>query len=155
MDLRLNIRDDLIASHERGLYRRAWLLLNLLAPGLRLFGMMRCLRSLRFWANMPGRCQRSDNPLRRAKEITRVVQVATWRSAFQADCLETSLAIWYFLRREGIDGDLCMGTRFAGDGFQAHTWVEVQDQVVSERTDPRLRYVPFDRPISAFRRSRP
>ena len=153
MDLRLNIRDDLVASHKRGLYRRAWFLLNLLAPGVRLFGMMRCVRFLRFWASMSGRHQRPDKPLRRAKEIARMVQIAGWRSAFQIDCLENSLAIWYFLRCEGIESDLFMGTRFAGDDLQAHVWVEVQDQVVSERNEPRVRYVAFDQPISAFKRS--
>lgn len=155
MDLRLHIRDDAIAPQKRGLYRRAWVLLNLLAPAVRLFGMMRCLTALSFWAKMPDQRQSPDSSLDRARDIAHVVQVAVRRSAFQADCLERSLAIWFLLQREGIAGNLCMGTRFASDAFQAHTWVEVQGQVISDRVDPRLRYVPFDQPISAVKKGRP
>lgn len=154
MNLRLHIRDDLIASHERGLYRRTWLLLNLLAPTVRMFGMVRCFRVLRFLANLPVRRQPPENPLHRARETARVVEIAARRSSFQAACLEASLTIWYLLQREGIDSDLCMGTRLAAGSLQVHVWVEVQNQALSERTDPRLRYAVFDRPISTLKRSR-
>lgn len=150
MSLRLTIRDDMISPDQRGLYRRAWLLVTLLAPAVCLFGMMRCFRVLRILSDMPGRRRPPADPMPRAKVIGYVAQVATRRSAFEAACLERALATWFLLRREGIESDLLMGTGFTGDGFRAHTWVQVQNQVVSERVDPRLRYAAFGRPISAM-----
>ena len=154
MDLRLRIRDDLITACNRRLYRRVWLLLNAIAPCVRLLGVMRCLNLLSLGIKMLGKNSRHDDPLQRARDISRIVQVASSRSAFQVACLEKSLVLWYVLAREGIDSAVCMGTQLTTDIFRAHAWVEVEGQVVSQRTDPRWRYVPFAQPISAFDRRR-
>jgi hypothetical protein len=144
VDLRLRIRENEIAPARQGAYRRAAWLLFWLAPGLRLFSLRRCYHGLRLLSWFPRRKTAPLEPIQYARQIGNIVRVAARRCIFQADCLEQSLALWYLLKRAGIESQLRLGSRFYGNQFEAHAWVEVQEQIVSEKLDPRLRYVAFD-----------
>lgn len=73
--------------------------------------------------------------LHRSQEIARLVSIAARHGFYQATCLRRSLLLWWFLRRDGIPGRLCFGTRFAGREFEAHAWVEVGGCVVNDSPD--------------------
>jgi hypothetical protein len=63
-------------------------------------------------------------------------------------CLEESLALWYFLRRQGIPSKLRIGVRKIADKFEAHAWVEYQGQALNQSDEPHKHYAAFDSEFS-------
>ena len=70
-------------------------------------------------------------------------QVATAAAVFpgRARCLEQSLVIYSFLRRAGIRARLRLGVR--PHPFEAHAWVEYEDQPIFEDPEKIARFVPL------------
>jgi hypothetical protein len=84
-----------------------------------------------------------------AERLAWVVQVAAAYGPWPANCLQRSLVLWWFLRRQGLSGDLLIGVRRnpATDALDFHAWVEHDGVVINDRRDVRSRYATFDRPI--------
>jgi hypothetical protein len=61
-----------------------------------------------------------------------------------ATCLKRAFVLWFLLRRQGIDAELQIGTRFEVGEFQAHAWVEYQGFVVGENQGVKQHYAAFD-----------
>jgi hypothetical protein len=59
-----------------------------------------------------------------AQRIARLVAIAATRGAYRANCLRQSLALWWLLKRRGIEAALRIGVRKEGGALQAHAWVE-------------------------------
>jgi Transglutaminase-like superfamily len=134
---------------ERWLLLQAFLILPLVALGVRGFG----LRPVHtFLANLRPLDQTLDEDsgkllLPRAGAIARMVKIAARHGPWRPKCLTQSLALWWFLRRQKIDGDLRIGVQPNGDQLEAHAWVTFQGVVLNDGDDVHQRYAPFSKPI--------
>lgn len=62
-------------------------------------------------------------------------------------CLERSLTLWWLLARDHVPAQLRIGVRRAGEGIEAHAWVEVMGLPLDD-ADIGERYLPFAQPLS-------
>jgi hypothetical protein len=120
-------------------------LLPMLALALRLGGLRRTQAVLWRLAPFfrPHRVIEGDPPDPRARVIARMVRAAAAHGPYRANCLKQSLALWWLLRVNGIESDVCVGVRRALNGIEAHAWVEYQDRPLNDREDVDLRFTPF------------
>ena len=65
-------------------------------------------------------------------------------------CLEESLALWFFLRRQGIEAELRVGVRKEGEKFEAHAWVEREGVALNEPEALHEHYAAFDAALSSI-----
>ena len=82
-----------------------------------------------------------------AYTIARIVKIAARHGLWRPKCLAQSLALWWFLRRQKIDGDLRIGVQPKGERLEAHAWVTFQGVVLNDGDDVHLRFAPFAKPI--------
>lgn len=139
---------------ERWLLLQAFLALPLVALGVRGFGL-RPVHTL--LAHLRPLDQNLDEDagrllLPRACTIARMVKIAARHGLWRPKCLPQSLALWWFLGRQKIDGDLHIGVKPNGDQLEAHAWVEFQGVVLNDGDDVHRRYAPFAQPIIPGRR---
>jgi hypothetical protein len=78
-----------------------------------------------------------------ASELARLTNSTANALVFHATCLERSLALWWLLRRRGIDAELRIGARKQGPRFEAHAWVDVHGDVLCGSGGDRERYAMF------------
>jgi Transglutaminase-like superfamily len=136
---------------DRTLILRAALILPAIETGLRLFGFRRCKQWIeklsppsRIPHSIPASIQRET-----ALRAVRAVHSAELHGPATPNCLERSLALWWLLRREGVDGELHIGARRDGARFAAHAWVELGGQVLNDDAEVHQHYARFDAPIAA------
>jgi hypothetical protein len=121
---------------------RALLRLCATAAALRLYGFPRLVALARASASRPDR-------LPTAQELARARRYAGWLRALgsgwplRAHCLPRALALHFWLRREGIPSEVCIGVRKEDGALRAHAWVELGGLVVD---DLPLAVAPF-RPL--------
>ena len=126
---------------QRGQLAQAWLLLPLVALGLRLFGFRRVQALLlRPAAAAPAR---EDLPA--AQAAARIVHSAARWSPLPASCLARSLVLCRLLRRQGLFADLRIGVAKPNGRFEAHAWVEHLGVVLNDGQDVERRFAAFDR----------
>jgi len=68
-----------------------------------------------------------------AHTVARMVEMASRNSVGQPTCLHRSIAVWWLLRRRGLESELRFGVRKRGEGFEAHAWVEHAGGVVNDQ----------------------
>jgi hypothetical protein len=136
---------------DRTLILRAALILPAIETGLRLFGFRRCKRWIEKFSppsrnpqSMPASIQHE-----KALRAVRAVRSAELHGPANPNCLERSLALWWLLRREGVDGELHIGARKEGGRLEAHAWVELRGQVLNDGPEVHQHYARFDAPIAA------
>jgi hypothetical protein len=134
---------------ERLLLLQAFLVLPLIALGVRGFGLRRVYTIM---ANLHPLEPTPDEDsgrllLPRACAIARIVKIAARYGLWRPKCLAQSLALWWFLRRQKIDGDLRIGVQPEGGRLEAHAWVTFQGVVLNDGDDVHLRFAPFAKPI--------
>jgi len=78
--------------------------------------------------------------LERARESARIVSIAAQHGLYKATCLRRSLLVWWFLRREGLQGRICFGVRMCDRKLEAHAWVEYKGMVVNDSLQVHERY---------------
>lgn len=78
----------------------------------------------------------------RIHAIVRCTAVALRRGqpVIRRGCLTRGLTLYFFLRRAGLDVDLCFGAGYLGAEFAAHCWVEQGGEPFHEPVDPRRVY---------------
>ncbi|MGH9754003.1 MAG: lasso peptide biosynthesis B2 protein [Blastocatellia bacterium] len=145
---------------ELGTLAQAVILLPLTALALRLAGLR---RSQRIFSRLifPGgphdparKIEWSETAIAQALRISRLVSVAARHGVYPANCLQRSLALWWMLRRRGIESELQFGARKTDGRFEAHAWIEVAGVVLNDSDDVRLCYTPFDRAITVVEAGR-
>ena|ERR1700738_2598783 len=146
-------RFSLLDWDARGIFLRAAILLPVIAVNLRLRGFRATQESLlRFLAHPPLVPQQDSTDPRLAFEQTRLTARmvnAAGRHAWPAStCLEKSLALWWLLRRRGIESELRIGARKLDGKFEAHAWVEREGIALNEPQEGHRRYAPFDKSLS-------
>lgn len=107
---------------------------------LRVFGYGR----LRGWMARAGGPAPADADAR-ARELAWCVSVAARRGLGRPACLARSMALWWMLRRAGIDSELQIGVRKAesAQGIEAHAWIERGGAVLNDNPAVKARYVAF------------
>lgn len=112
---------------ERVLLARAFAYLWVLTVALRLFGF-RALIQRAPSADGPS----TDKGLQRARGYAGLIERASRYHVVRARCLQCSLALHYWLRREGLPSELRIGVRTAAGTLQAHAWVELDGVPVGD-----------------------
>jgi hypothetical protein len=116
-----------LAPWERRLLASILLLLPTIGAALRLIGFNRSRALLERCAPPIPRTGATGGPpgaRDTAQRIARLVAIAASRGAYRATCLRQSLALWWLLKRRGINTQLRIGVRKEGGALQAHAWVE-------------------------------
>ena len=126
---------------ERRLLCQALVLLPSLALALKVAGFRRLHALLGNWP-LRAALQDSSPDRARAQMVARWVDVAGRRGLFQPNCLHRSLALWWLLRRRGLEGELRIGVRKEAQ-MEAHAWVEYAGEVLNDAEAVRQDYVPF------------
>ena len=67
-----------------------------------------------------------------AKNISRFVKSASIRFPLKITCLKESLTIWFLLRLLKINSDIQLGVSKTEDEFNAHAWVECQNEIIND-----------------------
>jgi len=138
-----------LSPAERRLLAQALALLPLTAVALRVLGFRRWQATLARLAPVGGAADGGDEAalLRQGRTVAHLVDVAARHGVYRASCLPRSLALWWLLRRRGIDGDLRIGVRKEAGRFEAHAWVELRGAVLNDGDDVRERFAAFERAI--------
>src|SRR5687768_13770460 len=105
-----------LSGNDRSLLFQSVLLLPVIHLALILFGYYR----LRWAMEKLIPLKSSDalvseaEILGRAREVSRIVSIAAEYGLYKATCLRRSVLVWWFLRREGIQSQICFGVRMIG-----------------------------------------
>lgn len=92
-----------------------------------------------------GRRMPATGPPPQEDAIDRIVTCVTLifsvgRRAFGWGCLHRGIMLYYFLRRKGVDVELCFGIGGSEAGFIAHCWLVRDGLPFLEKSDPRQRF---------------
>jgi hypothetical protein len=135
---------------ERALFLQALWLLPLTALAVRCVGFRRwqcILASLVPPEETHVKKCLDSSPLPQAKATARMMRAAAQHGLYPVNCLEQSLALWWLLRRRGIESHLRIGVRKTARQLEGHAWVEVAGAALNEPLDSQQAYVPFERAI--------
>jgi hypothetical protein len=140
-----------LAPEERGLIFRGMVLLSLTMLGLRTMSFRRCKELIQqFSLSEPSpRRLESGRQMEMGRKIVSAMYAVERNSPRRPNCLERSLALWWMLRLNRIDGELHIGGRKSQGRFEAHAWVEWGGHVLNDSTDVHEHYSRFDAPIAA------
>ncbi len=136
---------------DRQLLYRSLLLLPVIHVALRVLGYSRLRIALEKLIPL-GKNQASFselNILQEAQRISWIVYVAAEHSLYKATCLRKSLLVWWLLREEGIQSQVCFGVRLLGHSLEAHAWVEYHGTVLNDAQDIRVQYRPLSGTLPA------
>jgi hypothetical protein len=86
----------------------------------------------------------AEGNLQTAKLVASVVNSAAKHGIYRANCLERSLTLWWLLRRRGINTALRIGVRKYDSKFEAHAWIEYQNDVLNDSNDVSEQYSAFN-----------
>jgi hypothetical protein len=126
---------------ERRTVARAFVALGWMSFALRLRGFRRLFTAIEQTksAVMP-----SGEDLRRARSYARWIGAASRHHFVRANCLERSLVLHRWLRREGLPSVLRIGVRTDDGKLIAHAWVEVAGTPLGDRPDALELFRTFD-----------
>jgi len=72
-----------------------------------------------------------------------MVAAASEEGIVHGKCLERSIVLWWFLQRLRLPAELQLGGRRAGEGFEAHAWVEIAGTVINDHESVGEDFAPF------------
>jgi hypothetical protein len=132
-----------LPANERGVVIRAVVGLPLMAAALRIWPYARVRAAI-----APSGVSAKEPP-ERSRQIGRLVSSVARRHPYRANCLEQSLALWWILGRNGIEAAIRFGVRppATGGNPDFHAWVEANGEVLNDRPDIAVEFLPFDREI--------
>ncbi|MEM1370413.1 MAG: lasso peptide biosynthesis B2 protein [Cyanobacteria bacterium P01_H01_bin.15] len=119
---------------------RDWILLGLITLSLKGGGYRRTrqwLKGLAGTSDADG--VNSDLPV---KNICRQCAIARRNFPWNT-CLRGSLLLWFLLRCQGFESEICFGSAYIDAKFSAHAWVELGGRVLNDRPDIRSQYQVF------------
>ena len=131
---------------DRQLILRAAVILPLTEIGLCVFGYRRwkLLVEKFSWPAQPPRSMPEDLQRETALRAVRAVHSVELHGPTNPNCLERSMALWWLLRRDGVDGKLLIGARKEGGRLEAHAWVELGGRVINDSPELYQHYARFD-----------
>lgn len=131
----------------RGIFLRAVALLPVISFSLRIRGFRATQLSLQKYlpeVESSGSDHSDLKKTARAALTARMVRSAAYRGLGNATCLDNSLALWWLLARQGIESKVRIGTRKAGEKFEAHAWVECEGIALNEPEELHKHFGAFD-----------
>jgi hypothetical protein len=135
-----------LTAFERRQTVAALVWLPVVVLGLRRLGFRRLRAGLvRLAPLSPRSLVPSPDAEARAAAVVRSVRRAARFGVGRGSCLAQSLAVWWLLRRCGLDAEVCIGVRRPADTFEAHAWVQYRGTVLNDTVDVRERYAAFER----------
>jgi hypothetical protein len=137
-----------LTGPERRLFLLALALLPLNAAAVRLCGLRRWQAVLARLAPLQPKRPESaadnqDNQIESARRLALIIGYAAYNSPFRANCLQRSLALWWALRRRGIESELRIGARREAGQLKAHAWIERDGVPLNDLPDIRDEYAPL------------
>lgn len=119
-----------LSPTDRGIAWRSALLLAAAALLLRLLPMQRVVNLL---ARLPSRSTLSAlDARRRAEHMADLFVAAANLHPLPTTCLPRAVALWWLLRRAGIDATIVLGVQPHGGAMTAHAWVETDGHVLGD-----------------------
>jgi hypothetical protein len=112
------------------LVMRAFVWLALVDLALRVAGLKRLIDFAPSASSVPVQRLPGHLPL-----YVAALDAAANRHFVRAHCLHKSIALHFWLRREGLPSELRIGVRKDNGDFRAHAWVTLGDHVIND--DPR------------------
>lgn len=127
---------------------QALVVLPLTAVALRWLGLRRCQSVLALLAPLEEASAKGQEEIfRHARVTAHLVQAAAGHGPYCGTCLVQSLALWWLLRRQGIQSDLRFGVRKEGNRVEAHAWIELLGLSLTDAGDVHERFTTLDRAI--------
>ena len=127
-----------LPSRERGLLLLLMLLQPALSLSLRSVGFRRTRDAVVTLSRHPAPRSASHADLSSAKRLAVLAQVAGRRSLVTTSCLRQALAVYWLLRRRGLQPLLKFGVdRLPGSAVDMHAWVELEGVALAQ---PQLRH---------------
>jgi len=140
----------------RKLFRRAGLLLPLVAVSLRLRGFTKTKMGLQSRLSASAALElKAEQAAEAVQRTCRMVRAAMRYGTIHATCLEASLVLWYLLKKQGVAVDLRIGVRKLNDKFEAHAWVEYQGAALNQAEDRHRHFAAFDSEFSELPGAKP
>ena len=134
-----------LSRTERRLLFQAVLFLPLIHLALLFLGYDRLRRAMEKLTPL----KPADTPvtvaeiLQQAREIARIVSIAARHGFYKATCLRRSLLVWWFLRKDDIQSEICFGVQMFKRELEAHAWVECNGVVVNDLADVYEQFYPL------------
>ncbi len=129
-----------LSSREKWTLLRLVILLPLIAFMLRISGFSRSHARLQSWSQPDQFLPPDFLALEQAERFAQLANIAGRRGFLHATCLPQALLVQWWLRRQGLDAKLKLGTRKLDGHFDAHAWVELQGHALAQA---RMEHVPF------------
>ena len=132
----------------------ALIVLPLAGPGLRRWGLQGAQLRLSAWQPKRRRPVPAHLALDAALRVAWVVEVAERRGIYRPNCLQRSLALWWFLGMRGIASEVRIGVRrrpgspSGASTLDFHAWVEYGGIVLNDVADVRERFATFPKAIA-------
>ena len=138
-----------LSRSDKRLLASAGFLLPVIKVGLQWLGYRKVQAIL---GRIPGPAAKGSlaEMIAQAQVVAWAVRVAASYDPCRSNCLPQSLALWYLLRRRGIDGDLRFGVDPKDGKLEAHAWVEFKGLVLNDREDVSQRFAPFPLTVPPF-----
>jgi hypothetical protein len=137
-----------LTGTERRIVLEAAAALAATSLGMRVAGSNFCKAALARAGRM---ATGSANAANRATDIEAANRLARLQSAtarrlmFRATCLDRSLALCWMLKRRGMPAELRIGARKAANRLEAHAWVELYGNALSDESEEHLHFAPFEK----------
>ncbi|MGH2492991.1 MAG: lasso peptide biosynthesis B2 protein [Candidatus Limnocylindria bacterium] len=115
---------------DRRLFLAAMLSLLVTDAGLRVLGFQRLCELIA----PPAARRAAGHPddVVRSQRYRRWIDAAARHHPARTHCLQRSLVLHWWLRREGVPSELRVGVRKEDDRLQAHAWVELGAYVLND-----------------------
>jgi hypothetical protein len=135
-----------LSAQDRAMFTRAFAYLAAVELTRRFGGLGRLVRQASFARGES--LVRAGDPVYSARAVgyARWVERAARHTPFSAQCLHRSLALYLWLRRDGIDSLVRVGVRKMDDEFKAHAWVELEGLVVNDDARAVAAFSTLNRP---------
>lgn len=134
-----------LRPREQWMCFKAFGVLVVTAWGLRCLGFNRCYAALQ---RMAGPAESPPQAREQAEQIWQLLKLTSMYGPYRGTCLSRSLALWWLLRRRGIETELRFGVRRQHNRIQAHAWVECQGRPLNAGRRVHERYAAFEGAIT-------
>lgn len=138
-----------LAPADRRLFLQAAIALPFVRMALRMFGFRRCHAGLNRVTPVRARLAGAPPALDDVARMARLVRAAARHGVVDRNCLTESLAIWWLLRRRGLESDIRIGVRKDDGNLDAHAWVEWAGTALDEHRDISHTFPPLMRPTAS------
>lgn len=129
---------------DRKLFMRIAFVVPLVEISLKLVGFNQIVNFLHRFSNFNGTVQNQSNEVKRYKRLLFLFYA---KFPFAGKCLARSIALWFLLKRKGIETDLRFGMKKENGKLLAHAWVEYKGKPLTLDPEVHLHYTPFSEPI--------